>query len=73
MVKETPHSTFRTQLFFGTADEAIAYAYDGFDAIAAVAEFLTKAAYVYIERACVAEVLITPNVIEKLLACCYAT
>ncbi len=49
-------------------DESVTGADDGFDAAAAIAEFLAQAANVNVERSRVAEIAIAPNVVEQILA-----
>ena len=50
------------------SDKTITDADDGFDAVAAVAEFLPQAANVNVERARIAEITVAPNVVEQILA-----
>lgn len=53
---------------FAAADETVADADDCFDGLAARVEFLPQATDVYVERARVAEILVAPDIIQKLLA-----
>ena len=56
----------------GTTNETVADANDGFNTIAAFAELLSQAPDMNVERARVAIVAVTPDVIEELLASDYA-
>ena len=50
------------------SDKTIADADDGFDAVAAIAQFLPQAADMNVERARVAEIAVTPNIVEQILS-----
>ena len=52
----------------GTANETVADANDGFNTIATFAQLLSQAPDVNVERARVAVVAVTPDVVEELLA-----
>ena len=47
-----------------TTDETVANANDSFDAVSAVAKFLSQPSYVNIERARIAVIAVTPNVVQ---------
>src|SRR5258708_18801900 len=50
------------------ADEAIAYAYDCFNAVAAPIKLLSQSANVHVQGASISIVAVAPNTIEQLLA-----
>ena len=52
-------------------DEAVADTNDSFNAIAALVELLSEAPDVYVQRARIAVIAITPDVVEQLLVCSY--
>ena len=56
----------------GTTDKSVADADDRLDAIAALIEFLSQATNVHVQRARVAIVTVTPNLIQQLLPGDYA-
>src|ERR1700749_1730468 len=62
------HGVRLTLSLCGTADEAVADADDRLDGVAALAELRAQAAYVHVERARVAVVLLAPNFVQQLLA-----